>query len=181
MIRAFLALDLPDTVRATLQAQQFLLPLPRKADPAGFHLTLVFLGEVGDAALEAVHDEFQRLKIAPFPLTVQGLGLFGGERPRVAWAGVAPSDPLMRLQAKADQAARRAGIAPDARRFHPHITLGRFPPPQVADLMRLERAVAEGGGFACPPFTVPGMVLYQSQSGPQGPRYRVLADYPFRG
>lgn len=180
MIRAFLALALPEAVRSALTVQQFLLPLPRKADPAGFHLTLVFLGEVADAALEAAHEEFLRLKIAPFDLTVQGLGLFGGDRPRVAWAGVAPSDPLMRLQAKADHAARRAGLVPDARRFHPHITLGRFPPP-LAETMRLERAVAEGGGFACPPFTVQGMVLYQSQSGPQGPRYRALVDYPFSG
>lgn len=179
MIRAFLALALPETVRSALTVQQFLLPLPRKTDPAGFHLTLVFLGEVAEPALEAADEEFLRLKLAPFALTVQGLGLFGGERPRVAWAGVAPSDPLMHLQAKAEQAVRRAGITPEARRFHPHITLGRFRPPPLAEAMRLERAVAEGGGFACPPFTVSGMVLYQSHLGARGPSYQPLADYPF--
>ena len=36
------------------------------------------------------------------------LGLFGGSKPHAAWAGVAPSEPLTRLQAKLDHAARSA-------------------------------------------------------------------------
>lgn len=129
MIRAFLGLDLPGEIRSALAVQQFFLPLPRRVEPELMHLTLVFLGEVAEPALEAAHEAFAALKIAPFPLSLQGLGLFGGTRPKVAWAGVAPSDPLMRLQAKAEQAARGAGLAPEHRRFAPHVTLGRFPPP----------------------------------------------------
>jgi 2'-5' RNA ligase len=179
MIRAFLALDLPETVRTALTVQQFLLPLPRRADPAAFHLTLVFLGEVAPQALEAAHEAFQELRIAPFTLTLAGLGLFGGGRPRVAWAGVQPCEALMRLQVRAEQAARRAGLAPEARRFVPHVTLGRFPPPPPAQSMALERAVAEGAGFRAGPFPVTGMVLYESRRLPQGPRYQPLAAYPF--
>lgn len=178
MIRAFLGLDLPDDIRSALAVQQFLLPLPRRVEPALMHLTLVFLGEVAEPALEAAHEAFAALKAAPFPLALQGLGLFGGARPKVAWAGVAPSDPLIRLQARAGHAARAVGLAPEHRRFTPHVTLGRFPPPAFAQAAALERAVAETP-FAAGPWQVEEMVLWQSRLSPKGPRYDPLARYPF--
>lgn len=178
MIRAFLGLDLPGDIRSALAVQQFLLPLPRKVDPALMHLTLVFLGEVPEPALEAAHEGFAALKVAPFPLALQGLGLFGGDRPKVAWAGVAPSESLMRLQARAEHAARAAGLAPEHRRFTPHVTLGRFPPPAFPQAAALERAVAETP-FAAGPWVVRDMVLWQSRLSPKGPRYDELARYPF--
>lgn len=178
MIRAFLGLDLPGDIRSALAVQQFLLPLPRKVDPALMHLTLVFLGEVPEPALEAAHEAFAALKVAPFPLALQGLGLFGGDRPKVAWAGVAPSEPLMRLQARTEHAARAAGLAPEHRRFTPHVTLGRFPPPAFAQAATLERAVAETP-FAAGPWAVQDMVLWRSHLSPKGPRYEELARYPF--
>ena len=178
MIRAFLGLELPDGIRSALAVQQFLLPLPRRVEPSLMHLTLVFLGEVPAPALEAAHEAFAALKVAPFPLSLQGLGLFGGDRPRAAWAGVAPSEPLMRLQARADHAARMAGLAPGHRRFTPHVTLGRFPPPPFPQAAALERAVAQTP-FAAGPWQVRDMVLWQSRPGPKGPHYDELARYPF--
>lgn len=178
MIRAFLGLDLPDDIRSALAVRQFLLPLPRRVDPASLHLTLVFLGEVPEPALEAAHEGFAALKAAPFPLSLQGFGLFGGARPKVAWAGVAPSEPLMRLQASAEHAARTAGLVPEHRRFVPHITLGRFPPPAFAEAAALERAIATTQ-FTAGPWQVREMVLWQSRLSPKGPRYDPLARYPF--
>ena len=101
MIRAFLGIDLPPAVRGALQVQQFLLPLPRKVEPENLHLTLVFLGDCPEAALEAAHEGFETLRAPAFSLSLQGLGLFGKDKPRVAWAGVAPSPDLLHLQAKA--------------------------------------------------------------------------------
>ncbi len=178
MIRAFLGLDLPGDIRSALAVQQFLLPLPRRVEPASMHLTLVFLGEVAEPVLEAAHEAFAALKVASFPLTLQGLGLFGGARPKVAWAGVAPSEPLMRLQARAEQAARGAGLAPEHRRFAPHVTLGRFPPPAFTEAAALERAVATTP-FAAGPWQVQDMVLWQSHLSLKGARYDELARYPF--
>ena len=178
MIRAFLGIDLPAAVRSDLMVQQFLLPLPRKVDPSQFHLTLVFLGEVPEPMLEAAHEGFLALRAAPFALALKGIGHFGGEKPRAVWAGVAPSDPLMRLQAKAEHIARRAGCPLESRRFRPHVTLGRFSPPPLAEAMQLERAIAQGHGFATAPWQVNQITLWQSHLGPKGPRYDVLATYP---
>ncbi|SNX74607.1 2'-5' RNA ligase [Cereibacter ovatus] len=178
MIRAFVAIPLPEAVRSALAVQQFLLPLPRKVEPETFHLTLCFLGEVPDAVLEAAHEGFAAIVAPSFPLEIAGLGMFGGERPRVVWAGVRAGQPLERLQAKVERAARVAGAEPDSRKFTPHITLGRFAPPPPEDRMRLERAVAAGAGFHAGGFEVNQFVLYRSDPGGKGPRHQELARYP---
>lgn len=178
MIRAFLGIDLPPQVRGALQVQQFLLPLPRKVEPENLHLTLVFLGDCPEPALDAAHEGFETLREPEFSLSLQGLGLFGKDKPRVAWAGVAPSPDLMHLQAKVETIARRAGCPIDARKFLPHVTLGRFQPPPPTDILRLERAVALGAGFRTEAWEVRDLVLWRSRQTGKGSHYEVLARYP---
>jgi RNA 2',3'-cyclic 3'-phosphodiesterase len=178
MIRAFLGIDMPQAVRGACQVQQFLLPLPRKVDPDALHLTLVFLGNCPEPALEAAHEGFEALREPGFTLSLQGLGLFGKEKPHTAWAGLAPSGPLIRLQAKVETIARRAGCPIEARKFVPHVTLGRFPPPNLADTARLERAVAMGAAFRSDPWDVADLTLWRSHLTGKGPQYEVLARYP---
>lgn len=181
MIRAFVAIPLPEAIRSALVLQQFLLPLPRKIEPENLHLTLLFLGEVPEPVLEAAHEGFAGIVMPPFRLEIAGLGLFGGDRPRAAWAGVTASAPLERLQAKVERAARVAGIAPERRRFRPHVTLGRFSPPPPEERIRLERAVAGGAASQAGAFDVTRFVLYRSFLGPKGARYEELAEYPLNG
>lgn len=178
MIRAFLGIDLPPEVRGALQVQQFLLPLPRKVEPENLHLTLVFLGDCPEPALEAAHEGFEALRASAFSLALQGLGLFGKDKPRTAWAGIAPSPDLLHLQAKVETIARRAGCPVDGRKFTPHVTLGRFPPPPPAEALRLERAIAMGQGFRTDPWDVTELTLWQSHLSAKGARYDVLARYP---
>lgn len=178
MIRAFLGIDLPPAVRGALQVQQFLLPMPRKVEPENLHLTLIFLGDCPDPALEAAHDGFEALRERRFNLSLQGLGLFGKDKPRAAWAGVAPSPDLLHLQTKVETIARRAGCPIETRKFVPHVTLGRFPPPPPPDAMRLERAIAMGQGFRTDPWEVTNLTLWRSHLTGKAPHYEVLARYP---
>lgn len=177
MMRVFLALPLPDAVLSALRVQQFLLPLPAAVEPDGFHLTLVFLGEVQDWTLEAAHERFAECRVAPFEMRLQGLGLFGGAKPRAAWAGVAASEALARLQGKLEHAARTSGIAVERRKFTPHVTLGRFSPPMPDEAARLEKAVALGSGFVSAPWRVDSFCLYQSHLSHKGARYDELFAY----
>jgi RNA 2',3'-cyclic 3'-phosphodiesterase len=178
MIRAFLGLELPQAVRGALQVQQFLLPLPRKVEPEKLHMTLVFLGDCPELALDAAHEGFEALRETGFPLSLQGLGLFGKDKPHCAWAGVAPSPELMRLQTKVETIARRAGCPIDARKFVPHVSLGRFSSPPPIEAARLERAVAMGAGFRTEPWQVTDLVLWQSHLMRRGAHYQVLTRYP---
>lgn len=178
MIRAFLGIELSPDLRSALAVQQFLLPLPRREPVENLHLTLVFLGETSDAVLEAAHEAFSALRAPAFAMQIEGLGLFGGDRPRLVFAGVAANPALERLQAKVANLARRAGCEIEGRRFLPHVTLGRFPPPAPPDAMRLERAVAEAARFRPPLMPVTDIALFQSHRGRAGSQYEVLARYP---
>ncbi len=178
MIRAFIAIDVPDAVRASLAMQQFMVPLPRKVEPSLMHLTVAFLGEVPPDRLEAAHERFSDVRLPRFELRLRGLGLFGGARPRAFWAGVEPSEPLTRLHDRVAAAAHQAGCPVEAQRFVPHVTLGRFPPPGRIAAMRLEQAVVEGAGFGAGPWMVEAFSLKQSRLGPKGPQYDDLAHYP---
>ncbi len=181
MIRAFVAIDLPSEVRQPLEVLQFLLPLPRRVPPEQFHITLAFLDTVPDAVLEALHESLCTLPDVAFPLELSGVGLFGGARPTAIWAGVAPSEPLDRLQARVARMAHVAGARLPDQRFVPHVTLGRIAraTPEVA--MRLERAVVEHTLFHADPFDVREVVLYASDLTPAGARHRELARYSLRG
>ena len=66
----------------------------------------------------------------------------------------------------------------ETRRFRPHITLGRFPPPPPEEALRLERAVAAEGAFRAGALAVEEVVLYRSHPGRSAPRYEELAAYP---
>jgi 2'-5' RNA ligase len=175
MIRAFLALPLPDDIRSALAVQQFLLPVPDRLPPESFHITLVFLGEQPEPVLEEVHLALTALRIADFPVTLHGIGHFGRDRPRSVHATVIPSPPLMALQQKVEQVARRAGIAVPAQKYVPHVTLARFRTPGADLLPSLTRAIATAR-FAAGPWQAERMVLFRSRPGP---RYEDLADYPF--
>ncbi|WP_128514045.1 RNA 2',3'-cyclic phosphodiesterase [Tabrizicola thermarum] len=178
MIRAFLGIDLPQAVRGALQVQQVLMALPRKVEAQNLHLTLVFLGECPEPVLDAAHEGFDALRERRFTLSLQGLGLFGKARPHTVWAGVAPSAPLTHLQAKVETIARRAGCPIDARKFVPHVTLGRLPAMDPADTARLEQAVARGAGFRSEPWEVSELTLWRSHLTARGPQYEVLVRYP---
>ncbi len=178
MIRAFVALELDSTSRSALAVQQFLLPMPRSEPLENLHLTLAFLGEVPQRLLEDAHDGFAALHMPAFALELAGLGLFGGDRPRLAYAGVVPSEPLLRLQRKVEGVARRAAMAVESRCYLPHVTLGRFRPPELEAAMRLERAVVEQDGFRAGPMMVRAFTLFESRLSAHGARYEVLAQYP---
>lgn len=177
MTRAFVALPLPGDVRSRLAVAQFLLPLPRRAEPDDFHITLAFLGDLDDLTLDEVHLALSALHLPGFALDLRGFGMFGGDRPRSLHAVVLPCEGLARLAARVTRACVQAGAAPEERRFTPHVTLGRFSP-GMADAMRLERAVAEGAGFAAGPWVADRFTLFRSDLHRTGARYEALAEYP---
>lgn len=182
MIRAFIGLELPETVRFQLSLIQPRLLLPHMTDPEDFHLTLAFLGDQPEPALEDLHFALQGLRLAPFSLRLQGTGIFGGDKPRVVWAGVAPDPALEALQAKVATCARRMGLAPESGRFVPHVTLARSRgKPTPEDLARLSAGLQATAGFATAPFHVTEFALFSSNPGRKGPRYDVLMRYPLTG
>ena len=181
MFRAFVGLELPENIRAELTQKQLLLPLPQRVPAELLHITLAFLGNISPDTAESVHENLLQIRAALFPLRIAGLGMFGRDRPHLFWAGLDPSPPLEAMQRHVAHAGRMAGCTIPARKFLPHVTLGRFAPPPIEQIMRLERAVAEGGDFHTSDWLADELVLWDSRRTARGPYYHVLARYPFIG
>lgn len=180
MIRAFVALDLPPAVKATLADLRAGVPGARWTDPADLHLTLRFVGEVPEDRLEDVHHALDEIRAPAFDLTLEGVGQFGqGARSRLLWAGVAASPALAHLQAKVESAVVRAGEPAETRRFTPHVTLARLDRQAHAD--RLCRFVEANALLRAGPVPVDRFVLFESRPGAGRPHYLALQDYPLLG
>jgi 2'-5' RNA ligase len=100
-MRAFVAVDLPEPIKAAISEQQHALrsalSLPRERSddmkwtrPEGIHLTLKFLGEISGREVAQVIDALAGLaSFELFALQVKGFGFFpDARRPRVLWVGV---------------------------------------------------------------------------------------------
>ena len=131
-MRLFVALSLPPPVRAALWAATTPLrdlELPVKwVSGEGIHVTLKFLGEVGDDRAPEVAAALGRAAAGarPLPLALEGFGVFPDfRRPRVVWAGIAPEPGLEILQHRVEQEFAPLGFPTEARPFRPHVTLGR--------------------------------------------------------
>ena len=184
MMRAFLALPLPEPLVQRLMLVQQMLPLPRPAAravaPENLHLTLVFLGEQPEPVLVDLHHALERLSVPGFALRLRGIDGFGGQAPRSLHAGCAPCPGLEHLQRKLTNAARGAGIALERRRFVAHVTLARLNWRQLAppEAERLSQAVAGAQDFSAGPAMIEAFALFRSHLGRSGAHYEELARYP---
>lgn len=168
--RVFAAVPLPGEERAILASRFDDVPLPGKVvPPHNWHLTLRFLGQVGSVT-------FERFLLGLEPLEGTGgftirLGRLGGfpdpRRATVVWAGVEEgADRLVELNQAAEEAARAAGLDPEERPYHPHLTLARVRPPEdMGDLVELDLGLR----WSCRE-----VVVYRSHLGPGGARYEPL-------
>ncbi len=176
MFRLFVAIDPPAAIIARLGSLCAGVPGARWVEPDQMHLTLRFIGEVEGAGRDDVRSELGRVLAAPFTLTLRGTDCFGGRRrSRTLWVGIEPSPPLLELQAKIEAALGRAGVAPEGRKFLPHVTLARLkagPPDRIA------RFLAETGGFKSEPFAVDAFALYESQLNRGGAAHTLDAGFP---
>jgi RNA 2',3'-cyclic 3'-phosphodiesterase len=92
------------------------------------HLTLAFLGNVGDERVDEIAAALAEVaaRTQPFTMHVRGLGAFPDvRRPRLLWLGIEPDPPLLALQREVADRLQRLGFEPDVRTFSPHITVAR--------------------------------------------------------
>lgn len=177
MIRLFTALEIPDEVAPCLQPVQRGLHSARWVARDNLHITLRFIGAVDERMAEEVDVALAHLKAKPFTLQVTHLGAFGdSNRARSVWAGLAPSESLINLNAKIERLFQQLGLPADKRKFTPHITLGR-----VSNLSNSDVAqwIEEKGRLDCPPFEVTRAVLYSSQTRSTGAIYTPERYYIF--
>ncbi|MGH9469544.1 MAG: RNA 2',3'-cyclic phosphodiesterase [Terriglobia bacterium] len=190
IVRAFIAIDIPEDVRLALSRRQasFRDALTsdhgrgrdvRWADPEGMHFTLKFLGEITAAQAEQVTLALSRIRdFEPFEAVLKGFGFFPSARePRVFWAGVEPASALKALAARIERELGEAGFEPERRPFSPHLTLARFKSstPQPA----LRASAERGAGDTLGRLRVSEFFLIESKLSAGAPAaYRKIARFP---
>ena len=143
------------------------------------HLTLRFVGEVdGDAGERMASSLGQPFDVAPFDVSLAGLGVFPpGGPPRVLWIGVTTGgDGLAALARAVEDRLVGLGVEPDQKPFSGHLTLARFKRPPERGLRDALASLAPPGPFG--PCPVDHVTLYASVLTPSGPTYRSLARGP---
>ncbi len=182
-----MAFELPaavrEQVRRRVEAVRDELPRARWVRPENVHLTLVFLGERGAGAVEALDrglgPVFARFR--PLELRPTVAGSFPPGRPaRVLWLGLESGDGLRELQsAVARIAAAVFGEEPESRPFHPHLTLAR--PGSRWPRKALERWLGAFRPGEVETFRARHGTLMESRLTASGPRYLPLSEYPLEG
>jgi RNA 2',3'-cyclic 3'-phosphodiesterase len=183
-MRAFVAIELPDDLRATLAREQSRLraSCQRNRDirwtaPESLHLTLRFLGEIAADRVAAVIAALQ--SIGPhdqFEVDVRGFGFFpDSRRPHVMWAGLEAPPSLGELARQVDAALAKLGFPSESRPFTPHLTLARFRTPR-ADRALLE-AVGSPSSTGVGRFHVNEFFLFESRLLPGGAEHTKIARF----
>jgi 2'-5' RNA ligase len=175
-VRSFIALPVPEAVAAALGDDAARLASQDKdgkvrwVDEENYHVTLAFLGNVEELALDDLAIELDNALTGTgeVSIRVESVALFPyGKRPRLIAAMIASSEELQELQQRVVRAIRRLSIPLEKRRFHPHVTLGRL-------------RAGGGRGLALPPTSVDllgfvgRLTIFESTLTQHGPIYEPL-------
>lgn len=177
MHRLFVAIRPPEPVRDGLIDAMEDGPDLRWVGDDNLHLTLRFIGEVERPLANDIGDALARIRFPAFRIRILSVGRFDRRSGGALWAGVDPRKPVVELAAKVDRACVEAGLEPERRAFHPHITLARW--------TRAGRRAAEdferrNAGLASDAFEVNGFTLFESHLSRHGAHYEPVAIYPLR-
>ena len=204
MIRAFIAIDIPEDVRAVITEAQARLkraPLSVKVSWTkidNVHLTLQFLGYVEEPVVPKISEALAIVagQYEPFDLRVQGVGAFPGDkRPRVLWVGCDDiaivgarharlaakprAVPLRDLARAVQTEMQQFGFEPERREFSAHLTLGRIRVPKPDDALTRALDSIKDTNFGT--MHVDAIHLFQSQLHPEGSIYTKLSSHTFTG
>ncbi len=178
--RWFVSVEPPEPVRQDLATIKTPASGIRWTPPHQFHLTLRFMGEADPDTVRRLAEGLATVRVEPFIIATAGVGRFPAKgHARVLWAGFGSGHPrLFQLHRKIEEAVVAAGIEPDDRRFHPHVTLGRCgraTPGAVKEFLKTHR------DHAGVPFRVETFSLFVSHLTPEGAEHTPVRAYPLAG
>jgi RNA 2',3'-cyclic 3'-phosphodiesterase len=148
--------------------------------PGNIHVTVRFLGDLGDAGVKRACDAVVRAA-SPLEAPLARLGGLGGfpslASPRVLWVGLSEGEEAVRTVGSAvNDSLRQAGFGPLDKPFRPHMTLARVR--EGARGLEAIRAAA----IPPPPPAEPldRICVMKSELHPSGSRYTALTEVRLR-
>jgi RNA 2',3'-cyclic 3'-phosphodiesterase len=195
-MRLFIALDIDDAIRSRLsrfvEGVTGFAPDARWVKPESLHITLKFIGEQPDHAVERIEQALSQSDSIKSEIHFRGYGFFPtAKSARVFWIGMEADPQLATLAATIDDKMSSLGIPKEDRAFSAHLTLARAgsgsgsPRRNKTDrpnhvFQRLQEKLA---ALPAPEFgtmMAREFFLYQSQLSPKGSKYTKLATFDLK-
>ena len=177
MIRLFCAIELPLAARERLAGLAGGVPGARWTPAENMHLTLRFIGDIDEVTAADAAEALDDVRAPGLDIALEGVGAFArGRNPSLLWAGVARTPALVHLHKRIESALVRAGLAPEDRKYTPHVTLARL---KGSPHGRVEDFIAAHALLRIDPFHATRFTLFSSLRAHDAPIYRAEAEYRF--
>jgi 2'-5' RNA ligase len=184
-LRLFIAVDVPDAVKAAVAASiapfRDRIPGARWTRSDGWHVTVKFLGATWPRLVDTVRQTVSEAASAvpPFESSITEIGVFPSPaRARVVWVGLSDDDRRFAALARTLDERLEEHFVPEKRPFTPHLTLARLTPPRKVAEFAPELV---GTSVASEGFPVDRLVLYRSHLSPRGATYEPMLSAPLGG
>ncbi len=147
----------------------------RWSPPENWHVTLQFLGSTDQQQYNCLIPRLREISLPHVPIRLESTGIF--DRAGIFFADVAPAPALLVLQQSITAATTPCGFVPEARPYHPHISLARAKDKEASQtLRRLKSRIDREPKFTV--FMADEFVLYESFTAPTGSRYEIRERFP---
>jgi 2'-5' RNA ligase len=189
-MRLFIALDIDDAIREHIarfvEGVQGFAPEARWVKPESMHITLKFIGEQREAAVEPIKLALRTVHVNTTEIQFRGYGFFPTVKSaRVFWLGMEAGPQLAALALAIDEKMAPLGIPKEDRAYSPHLTLARGSGGSGSPRWRrrdgpnraFEHLQEKLPSLPSPEFgtmTPREFFLYQSQLSPKGSKYTKL-------
>jgi 2'-5' RNA ligase len=192
-MRIFVALDIDNAIRERIvrfmDGVSGFAPDARWVRPESLHVTLKFIGEQSEEAVERIKQALASVKAGAIEIQFRGYGFFpGAKAPRVFWIGIEAGEELAALAGSIEEQMGLLGIPKEEHAFSPHLTLARgkggsgSPRWSKGDgpNRSFKKLQEKLGAMPVPEFgtmTAREFFLYQSRLSPKGSIYTKLAEF----
>ena len=189
-LRTFIAVELASSVKT--RAGQLIAKLRASGAevswvrPENMHLTLKFLGHVREEEMTDLCRVVTAAaaQIESFEILVRGAGAFPTiDEPRTIWIGIDEgAEALCELQSAIDEALKRElGFPKEARRYVPHLTLGRVKRESDPAREELTQLLAAAADFSGDLTAIDEVVVFTSFLRRSGPEHEAIVRAPLGG
>lgn len=195
-MRLFIALDIDDAIRGRIalfvEGVRKFAPDARWVKPESLHVTLKFIGEQPNDAVEKIKQALASVATSSAEIQFRGYGFFPTPKSaRVCWIGMEAGPQLAALATLIDAKMASLGIPKEDRPFSPHLTLARAaggsgsPHWRKGDgpnraFQKLQEKLAPLPAPEFGTMTPHEFFLYQSQLSSKGSKYTKLARFALR-
>ena len=176
MIRLFVAIDIPETIRREVEGLGRAIPNARPVPADQLHLTLKFIGEVEGSRILDIDDALGEIVLPKFFLCLKGIGTFPPRgTPRVLWAGVQHADRAVALRNSIERTLAAINIPREGKKYTPHLTLARL---RNCPIQHLQQFLAGNAFLQSSEFPVESFHLFSSQLTQKGALHNIESSYP---